>query len=185
MAATTLLTLEQFSALPEFDERTGCKYELDHGELIIVSPQGWEHERLKRDVLLQLSRYFEGHAGLNRAVVETGFVLDEDSWRRPDVAVMSESAIREAEEDRRLPLDGPPELSIEIASPSDTSAMIGRKVDHFLAAGTKTIWVIYPATRQVHVHKAGCKTEKLGAEQFLEEPEILPGFRIQIAQLFD
>jgi len=184
MATSTLLTLEQFSALPEYDERTGCRYELDHGELIVVSPQAWEHERLKREVLLLLSRYFEGRAALNCAVVETGFVLDEDSWRKPDVAVMSERAMREAEKNRRSPLDGAPELSIEIASPSDTSAMIGRKVDHFLAAGTKTVWVVYPGAKQVHVHKAGRKTAKLGAEQFLEEPEILPEFRIQIAELF-
>ena len=184
MAVTSLLTLEQFSALPEFDERTGCKYELDHGELIIVSPQGWEHERLKRDIVLLLSGYFANRAMLNCAVVETGFVLDEDSWRRPDAAVISEQAMRKAEQDRQPPLSGAPELSIEIVSPSDTSAMIGRKVDHFLAAGTKTVWVVYPATKQVHVHKAGRTTEKLGAEQFLEEREILPGFRILIAELF-
>jgi len=44
MATATLLTLEQFSALPEFDERTGSSYELDHGGLIIVGPPAWAHE---------------------------------------------------------------------------------------------------------------------------------------------
>ena len=183
MGAATLLTLEQFSALPEYDQRTGSSYELDHGELIVVSPQGWEHERLKREVLLLLSRYFEERGLARRTVVGSGFSLDEESWRKPDVAVMSEEALRQAQLDPTRPLEGAPELSIEIASPSDNSAMIGRKVDHFLAAGTKTVWVIYPATRQVHVHKAGRKTVKLGSEHFLEEPDILSGFRIQIAQM--
>jgi len=184
MATATLLTLEQFSALPEYDERTGESYELDHGELIIVSPQAWEHERLKREVFLLMTRYFEGRAALNCAVVETGFILDEESWRKPDVAVMSEDALRRADLDPKLPLDGAPELSIEIASPSDTSAMIGRKVDHFLAAGSKTIWVLYPDSQQVHVHRVGRKTTKLGPDEYLDEPEILPGFRMQISQLF-
>lgn len=184
MATSTLLTLEQFSALPEFDERTGCSYELDHGELIIVSPQGWEHEDLKNN-LCELLRTHLRRTGMHRrAVVETGFVLDEDSWRKPDIAVMSEETLRRADKDRKRPLDGAPELSIEIASPSETSAMIGRKVDHFLAAGSKTIWVLYPDTKQVHVHKVGQKTAKLGSEQILEESEILPGFRIPVADLF-
>ncbi len=185
MATATLLTLEQFSALPEYDERTGSSYELDHGELIIVSPQAWQRENLKRKVFLLLTRYFEQRASLNCAVVETGFILDEQSWRKPDVAVMSEEAMRQADRDPRKPLEGAPELAIEVASPSDTTAMIGRKVDHFLAAGSKTVWVFYPESRQVHVHKVGRKPAKLTAEQFLEDPEILPGFRHEIQHIFE
>ena len=185
MATATLLTLEQFSALPEYDERTGSSYELDHGELIIVSPQAWQHEDIKGKLYLLLSRYFEERGLQRRAVVETGFILDEESWRKPDVAVMSEQAIQRALEDRKKPLEGAPELAIEIASPSDTSAMIGRKVDHFLAAGSMTVWVVYPESRQVHVHKVGRKTAKLSPDQSLEAPQILPGFRIEIRQLFE
>jgi Uma2 family endonuclease len=185
MATATLLTLEQFSALPEYDERTGSSYELDHGELIVVSPQAWKHESLKRKVFLVLTNYFQERGLPNYAVMETGFVLDEDSWRKPDVAIMSEEALRLVEHDPELPLEGAPELAIEIASPSDTSAMIGRKADHFLAAGSKTVWVFYPDARQVHVHRVGQKTAKLGLDQFLEEPGILPGFHIELSKLFE
>ena len=94
MATATLLTLEQFSALPEYDERTGSSHELDHGELIIVSPQAWKHESLKRKIFLLLTTYFQERALPNYAVMETGFILDEDSWRKPDVAVMSEKALQ-------------------------------------------------------------------------------------------
>jgi Uma2 family endonuclease len=184
MATATLLTLEQFSALPEFDERTGSSYELDHGELIVVSPQAWKHEGLKRKIFLLLSSYFQNHGMPNCAVMETGFILDEDSWRKPDVAVMSNELLQRVEQDSELPLEGAPELAIEVASPSDTSAMIGRKVDHFLAAGSKAVWVFYPESQQVHVHKVGQKTAKLGADHFLEEPAILPGFRSAISQIF-
>ena len=90
-----------------------------------------------------------------------------------------------ADQDRKLPLEGAPELAVEIASPSETSAMIGRKVDHFLAAGTKAVWVLYPESQQVHVHKVGLRTAKLGADQYLEETEILPGFRIEVGKIFE
>jgi len=185
MATATLLTLEQFSALPEYDERTGSSYELDHGELIIVSLQAWEHDSLKRKVFLLLTRYFDEKEAPNRAVMETGFILDEESWRKPDVAVMSEEAMQRASLDPKKPLEGAPELAIEIASPSDTSAMIGRKVDHFLAAGSKTVWVLYTETRQVHIHKVGRKTHKLGPLQHLEDADVLPGLRIEVSGLFE
>jgi Uma2 family endonuclease len=158
MATATLLTLEQFSALPDYDEGTGSSYELDHGELIIVAPQGWEHGDLKNNGCELLRTHLRTTGKHRRAVVETGFVLDEDSWRKPDIAVMSEETLRRADIDRQRPLDGAPELGIEIASPSDTSAMIGRKVDHFLAAGSKTIWVLYPDSQQVHVRRVDRKT---------------------------
>jgi Uma2 family endonuclease len=185
MATATSLTLEQFSALPDYDERTGCSYELDHGELIVVSPQAWEHESLKGKLYFLLRKYFEDRAMPILAVIETGFILDEESWRKPDVAVMSEDLLRRAEEDRKRPLNGAPELAVEVASPSDTPAMIGRKVDHFLAAGSKTVWVLYPDTLQVHIHKVAQKSVKLGPDQFLDAPDILPGFRIEVRRLFD
>lgn len=159
MATATLLTLQQFSALPEYDERTGSSYELDHGELIVVSPQAWEHENLKAKLFLLLSRYFEERGLPRRAVIETGFILDEESWRKPDVAVMSKDALLHADRDPKRPLEGAPDLAIELASPSDTSAMIGRKVDHFLAAGPKTVWVLYPESQQVHI-QSGTKNRQ-------------------------
>lgn len=184
MATATPLTLEQFSALPEYDERTGCSYELDHGELIVVSPQAWEHESLKRRLFLLLTRYFDERAVPNRAVMETGFILDEESWRKPDVAVMSEGALRRADRDPKRPLEGAPELAVEVTSPSDSTAMIGRKVDHFLAAGSKTVWVLYPDVQQVHIHKVAQKSIKLGPGQYLDAPDILPGLRIEVRNLF-
>jgi Uma2 family endonuclease len=185
MATATSLTLEQFSALPDYDERTGCSYELDHGELIVVSPQAWEHEGLKRRVFLLLTKYFDDLAVPNLAVMETGFILDEESWRKPDVAVMSGDALRRADQDRKRPLEGAPELAIEVASPSETRAMIGRKVDHFLAAGSKTVWVLYPDTLQVQIHRVAQKSIKLGPDQFLDAPDILPGFRIEVRRFFE
>jgi hypothetical protein len=45
--------------------------------------------------------------------------------------------------------------------------------------------VFYPEPQQVHIHKVGRKTAKLGRDQQLEEPEILPGFRFEISRIFE
>jgi hypothetical protein len=39
--------------------------------------------------------------------------------------------------------------------------------------------------QQVHVHKVGRKTNKLGPADYLEAPEILPGFRMEIRHFFE
>jgi Uma2 family endonuclease len=177
------LTLEEFSRLPEFDLATGNRQELDHGELIAVPPQPRIHEILKN----RICRLINGHletAGLGgEAFVETGFVLDEDSWRVPDVCYLN--GVRAAEPDLWKPWEHAPDLAVEIVSPSESMPALKRKIDHFLAASAKSAWCVFPARHEVHVFKPGLKVYKFTAGTTLEEPEILLGFRLDIDALFE
>ncbi len=178
----TLLTMEQFSELPDYDERTGNRYELDHGELIVVPPPKPIHDVLKSRIGKRLILFVNNH-GLNGEVyVETGFVLDEDSWRVPDVSYLTEERVRAIDMD--VPLGSAPDLAIEVASPSESRPAVQRKIDHFPASGAKVVWALYPAQRELHVHRTGQKVVKLGAEDSLQEPTLLPGFRVTVADLF-
>src|SRR4029078_11557504 len=47
-----------------------------------------------------------------------------------------------------------PDLAVEVISPGDVSDAIQEKVEAFLSAGTTLVWVVYPKTRRVHVHRA-------------------------------
>ena len=40
-----------------------------------------------------------------------------------------------------------PDLAVEVVSPSDSTMEIQEKVADWLRAGTRLVWVIYPATR--------------------------------------
>lgn len=178
----TLLTMERFSELPDYDERTGNRYELDHGELIVVPPQKPIHDLVKSEVarLLHVHLYLQKVRG--KVLIETGFVLDEDSWRVPDVSFLSEERIRAIDMD--VPLGPAPDLAIEVVSPSESRPAVQRKIDHFLASGSKVVWALYPAQRELHVHRTGQKVVKLGAADAVEEPTLLPGFRATVADLF-
>jgi Uma2 family endonuclease len=181
MQTGTLLTLEQFFEMPDSNEKTGERYELAHGELIVVPPPPAIHERTKNFVAKLLILFLDGYDVPGMILVETGFTLDEESWRRPDVSFISEE--REAAQDLNEPYDSGPELAIEVVSPSESRAMLARKIDHFLASGTRRVWALYPETRQVHVHEIG-KVTKLNSDDTLEEPELLPGFSMRVADLF-
>ena len=72
----------------------------------------------------------------------------------------------------RLPSDEPPDghcrvahdLVIEAVSPNDTAPEVEQKVEEWLGAGVRLVWVIYPNTQHVHVHRHDGTDSKLGAD---------------------
>jgi Uma2 family endonuclease len=80
--------------------------------------------------------------------------------------------------------NGAPDLAVEIFSPSDGIRQTTRKVKQYLAAGSHTVWVVYPNTEEVKVFEA-CGVERtLHSGDLLEAPDLLPGFSVKVAELF-
>jgi Uma2 family endonuclease len=154
MASTnpaTILTLDEFLALPE-REPDGSHYELNVGELIILSPAGYRHGIIVGNVVYLLRSLLDR----NRFLVvggETGFLLDSASEgatvRAADVAVTSRAA--------PIPVGlfpGAPLLAIEVVSPTNTAEDLEEKIQQYLDAGSQEVWVLYPETRHVHFFSA-------------------------------
>jgi Uma2 family endonuclease len=79
----------------------------------------------------------------------------------------------------------PPDLAVEVLSPSNSAVEIHEKVVDYLTAGTRLIWVVDPHTRTVIVYGSRDESRLLTLGDDLEGGEILPGFRIAIADLFE
>ena len=78
----------------------------------------------------------------------------------------------------------PPDLMIEVVSPNDAAWEVDQRVDDFLRAGTRLVWVIYPDTRTVLVLRQGGSSARLGANDQLSGEDVLPGFACSVAELF-
>jgi Uma2 family endonuclease len=78
-----------------------------------------------------------------------------------------------------------PDLVIEAVSPNDTAAELDEKVEDFLRAGVPLIWVANPETRTVQVHRRGGSDTRLRAGDVLDGEDVLPGFRCEVAKLFE
>jgi Uma2 family endonuclease len=48
-----------------------------------------------------------------------------------------------------------PALAVEVVSPADLAQELAHRVDQYLAAGVRVVWVVYPNTREVHVFREG------------------------------
>jgi Uma2 family endonuclease len=179
MATKTLMTIEQFEQLPE---RGDVIYELDEGELISMARPRPRHNLVRESAARHIG-VFVRDRHLGRVLTETEFALSEDTVRIPDVAFLT------SEQMSRIDLDqviaGAPTLAIEVVSPNDPAEDLTRRIDQYLAAGSRAVWVIYPKAREVHIFRAGGVTVLRGANAVLEDQEILPGFSLSLTALFE
>ena len=78
-----------------------------------------------------------------------------------------------------------PDLMVEVKSPTDNLLTLREKVQNFLALGTQVGIVINPETHTVEVYRPGDEVaELLGDGDFLQVPELLPGWSVAIADLW-
>jgi Uma2 family endonuclease len=160
--------------------------ELVRGEVRVMTPASGAHGLLAGRVFAALNAFVESH-GLGVCFPDnTGFELPglDDTVRSPDAAFIRTE---------RVPPDGidagwvrvAPDLIVEILSPSETAASLEEKLQDYRAAGTTLVWVIDPAARIVLVHEAGLPDRRLSASDAMDGGDMLPGFSLPIARLFE
>lgn len=83
------------------------------------------------------------------------------------------------------PFPGAPDLAVEILSPSNTPAAIRGKVAEYLVAGTRIMWIVDPDSRTVTVYRSLLVPHVLAEAETLDGEDVVPGFRITVAELFE
>lgn len=179
MGTKELLTLEQFEQLPVQEDKV---FELDEGELRVMSPGRPRHNRVRDRLAHRLMHAVEDHK-LGEIFVETEFRLSADTIRIPDVAFVPAERVKGIDPDR--PIEGAPALAIEVVSPTDLAEELARKVDQYLAAGAQAVWVLYPKVREVQTYQAGRISTTLGDADVLEDIKLFPGFSVPVRDLFE
>jgi Uma2 family endonuclease len=179
MATKTLLTIEQFDQLPV---KEGILYELDEGEVVIMTEPMPRHNAV-RDSIARLMGNSVEERKLGKVFVETGYQLSPETVRIPDVSFVPADRMRDIDLDRRI--QGAPALAIEIVSPSDLAEQLTQKTKQYLAAGAKAVWVFYPKTREVQVFRADGGSFFRREHETLEEPDLLPGFSLELKFVFE
>ena len=107
---------------------------------------------------------------------------DPDTVREPDIAFTSVE---------RLPLgtdvagyaEVVPDLVVEVASPGDSRRAAHDKARMWLSHGVRLVWVVYPQTRSVDVHRPGSPVETIIGEGALDGLDVLPGFSCLLSEV--
>jgi Uma2 family endonuclease len=181
MSTVTRTTAEELLVLPRGEHR----YELVKGELIAMSPAGSEHGDIASEIGMLLRHYVKQHR-LGRVFgAETGFLLerDPDTVLAPDAAFVRQERISEVGIPRGY-FPGPPDLAVEIISPSETEQQADDKARAWLESGAKLVWNIRPLTRSIDVYRPGADVESLSAGDALTGEDVVPEFTCRVRALF-
>ena len=188
MAASTHGTLVSVGDLPALSSRLaaeGKRTELVRGDLVVMAPAGGRHGHIANTIAYRLTEFaLAGQAGMVFAA-ETGFLLrrDPDTVRAPDVSFVAYGRLAEDEPPSGY-MELAPDLAVEVASPNDSPAAIRDKVQDWLEAGTKLVWVVYPDSRSVTVHSPAGRLQELEDTDILSGAPALPDFTIAVRDLF-
>jgi Uma2 family endonuclease len=180
MSSKVLVTADELEQMPDDDS---VQIELDEGELVTMPPGGGEHGSCEVEIISLLQAYVKSHRLGKVYSGDTGFRLAPHTVRAPDVAFVRLERV-EAIHSQGF-AKGAPDLAVEIFSPSDNVRQLMRKVKQYFAAGTHTVWIVYPDRREVQLLEAKGTDRLLREDDTIEAPELLPGFSVPIAEFFD
>ena len=113
-------------------------------------------------------------------IAPTGFRVGK--WGLiPDVAFLSKARIPD-DTNKASPI--PPDLAVEVVSPTDMFDRIVSKAFAYLAAGTQLVWVIEPQSKTVMVYRSETDIKLLTRNDTLTGEDVVEGFACPVAELF-
>ena len=180
-ATVPLTSIETDMTLEEFLESDLERYEYVKGELIPMPPTSGEHGDISMSLVLFLGPYVHQNQLGRVYTSDTGFKIG-DRFLIPDIAFVSTERLPD---DRRKAFSIPPDLAVEIVSPTDVLFRVFEKALTYLSGGTQLVWVIEPVAKTVTVYRSETDIETLTREDTLTGEDVVEGFSCPVAQLFE
>ena len=117
---------------------------------------------------------------------EAGVILpgDPETTIGVDVAYVPPDVMVRQTDDTTL-IDGVPTLIVEIISPSDKQEELDEMLEAFRSAGVPAVWLVHPTQHTVTIYRPGDEPTLVNAKQDLDGGDVLPGFRVPVARLFE
>lgn len=182
------VTPEQFKQLADAEQLARMELTKD-GELIIMSPTGGTAGGKNFNLYLDLG-IWNRQTKLGQAFdSSTVFVLPNGARRSPDVSWIKLerwNQLTPTQQDGFPPIV--PDFVIELVSPSDLKNQryedLQAKMKEYLDNGVKLGWLIEPSTKMVEISRHKRPVEILNNPQTLSGEDILPGFILDLSQIF-
>jgi Uma2 family endonuclease len=165
----------------------GNRYELVDGQLVELNVSIWSS--YVAGVIFQALYAF---CRQNRL----GWVLPEGTTfqcfprapalvRKPDVSFirLERLSLAQATAEGHCPVV--PDLMVEVVSPNDLAYEVDEKVQLYLDAGTRLVWVVNPQRRTVAVHRPTSLGSILREQDELTGEDVVRGFCCRVGDFFE
>jgi Uma2 family endonuclease len=174
------LTHDDLLSMPD----DGNRYEIINGELVMTPAPMANHQRILLRLVLLLNSYLSIHGSGELFIAPFDVDLGPNDIVQPDLVVI-------AAERGRVPgtqnaFSGPPDLVVEITSPSSQRTDLVRKMALYARSGVPEYWVVAPDRKDLVIHVL------TGGTYVAAEPTAegsigsiaFPGLRVSPADLF-
>lgn len=174
------ITIQEFEAFIFDPKNVDRQFEFIAGEIREMVSNNYSSEIASE--ILFLIRFYMKQTGLKGRVTmaDGGYQIGDDRYI-PDVAFISWAKQPNSSHHAYNP--NPPDLAVEVMSPTDTDKAMRIKVANYLASGV-LVWVVRPDDKVVEVYESGQSVKLIHAGEMLDGGTVLPNFRIHIKDIF-
>ncbi|MCB9436877.1 MAG: Uma2 family endonuclease [Anaerolineales bacterium] len=110
-----------------------------------------------------------------------GYVIGDERYI-PDVAFVSKA--RQPDPCHEAYNPTPPDLAVEVLSPTDNQRHVRIKIVNYIAAGV-TVWVVDPEAKHVEVYVPNQPVITVDENGVIEGGSVLPEFQLAVKAIFD
>ena len=169
---TRRYTIDEFEAVVNAPENADRLFEFI-GEEIVEVPSKPYSSQVAAFIIAALIMYLKSNPIGHVTGEAGGYQIGDERYART--------------KQDKLPHEGynpnPPDLAVEVISPSDTDRQLRIKVTNYLAAGT-VVWVVDPGAKEVEVYRPGQVVQIIAEDGTLDGGELLPGFLLAVNEIF-
>ncbi len=154
------------------------------GETVFMSPTGGESGLRNSEINAALVNWAHGYGG---AVFDSStlFRLPNGALRSPDVSWIQSSRWQSlSSQERRLFPPVAPDFVIELRSQMDRLTDLQDKMKEYASCGVRLGWLIDPLLKQVHIYRSIELPVVLNEPKCVSDEAILPGFVLDLSQIF-
>jgi len=181
-APPVILTADEF-----IDQFGHTNAELEAGIVKELPMPGLKHGkiclRIGSWILLYVDTHDLGHVMSNDAAVKTK--SNPDTIRGADVCYYGYERLPKGVEVSTRYAEVPPDLVVEVRSPSDRFSDAYTKIGEYLNVGVRAVIYVDPDTTSATVYRAGELHQTFHNGDELTVPDVLPGFSMVVKQLFE
>ena len=156
------------------------RMELVEGNIIIMSPSGYESEEVGTEFARILGNWVRPRKLGRITGSSAGFKLPNSDLRAPDVSFVRADRLKHSTEDYAELV---PDLVVEVKSKTDSLDKLRKKIQEFINLGSQIGILINPKIRTVEVSRFG-ETVILKDGDILTLPDLLPGFEVAISEIW-
>jgi Uma2 family endonuclease len=173
-------TLDEYHSIIDLPENRDRIFELIDGELVEKMPS-FTPSRIALRIGYHFSSYLDENDTGYVTGADGGYIMPDGDVLIPDIGFISKTRLTE-EPTREAPV--PPDLAVEVKSPTDRKRAMRKKAERYLDAGTRIVWLVFPDDQVVEVYTPDEDVKTVGIDGGLDGGDLLPGFSLPVREIF-